>query len=218
VSEGPQPPEPGPGPPAPDAGPAAPRPRPRSHRASTPVSDAVRRFLAPLAAVTAVVVVIVLLLVLNGPGHDSGPGPALQSPPAVATTTATAAPVRTTPAPAPKRTSHRASPRPTLPVEEPPATAEPVAQKLPVTVLNNSRRTGLAHRAAAQLEAGGWPIRQVGNFTGRIPVSTVYYAPGQAASAQALAEQYEAVRRVHPRFRGLPGSGLTLVVTREWPA
>jgi hypothetical protein len=26
------------------------------------------------------------------------------------------------------------------------------------------------------------------------------------------------VQRVLPRFHGLPGSGLTLVVTREWPA
>jgi hypothetical protein len=90
--------------------------------------------------------------------------------------------------------------------------------KAPVTVLNNSRRYHLAARAAAQLSGGGWPIAAVGNFTGRIPVSTVYYVPGQEQVAQALARQFPAVARVHPRFRGLPGSGLTLVVTREWPA
>jgi len=211
VSEGPPP----PGLPAPEVGPGA-SGRPTSHRASTPVADSVRRFLAPLAAVTAVVVVIVLLLVLNGPGHSSGPGPALQPPPAAVTTTP--APVRTTPAPAAKKPTHHATPRRTPPVEEPPATATAAARKLPVTVLNNSRRTGLAHRAADQLTAGGWPIRQVGNFTGRIPVSTVYYASGQESAARALADQFPAVQRVHPRFRGLPGSGLTLVVTREWPA
>ena len=204
----------GPGPPPPDA----PQRRPTSHRASTPVSDALARFLAPLAAVTAVVVVIVLLLVLNG-GHDSGPGPALQSPSAVITTTSTPAPRTPSPTPSSERPTHRPSPHRTPPVEEPPATATAAAvARLPVTVLNNSRESGLAHRAAGQLSAGGWQIKLVGNFTGRIPVSTVYYAPGQEPVAERLARQFSAVQRVHPRFEGLPGSGLTLVVTREWPA
>jgi hypothetical protein len=90
--------------------------------------------------------------------------------------------------------------------------------KVPVTVLNNSRRSGLASRAAGQLERGGWHIAQIGNFRGRLPVSTLYYAPGQVEVANALARQFTAVQRVRPRFSGLPGSGLTLVVTRDWPA
>ncbi|MDQ1694712.1 MAG: hypothetical protein QOJ03_65 [Frankiaceae bacterium] len=159
----------------------------------------------------AVVIVIVLLLVLNGPGHTSGPGPALQ-PPTPLATTPPVTPTRThtpTPTPTPTRTA---------PVEEPSATTTPAVAKAPVTVLNNSRRSGLASRAAAQLSSGGWRIAEVGNFTGRIPVSTVYYVPGQKAVAQNLAHQFPAIQRVHPRFSGLPGSGLTLVVTREWPA
>jgi hypothetical protein len=105
-----------------------------------------------------------------------------------------------------------------VPVAEPSATAKPAAAKAPVTVLNNSRRSGLAHRAAAQVANGGWSIKYIGNFTGRIPESTVYYAQGQAAIAHAFAHQFSAVQRVLPRFQGLPGSGLTLVVTRDWPA
>jgi hypothetical protein len=89
---------------------------------------------------------------------------------------------------------------------------------LPVSVLNNSRRSGLAHRAADQVAAKGWPIAKIGNFTGRVPISTLYYAPGQLASAQRLAHLMPAIRRVEPRFSGLPTTGLTLVVTREWPA
>jgi hypothetical protein len=168
----------------------------------------------PLAAVAAVVLVIVLLLALNGRDHTSGPGPALQPPPTVPTTSATAAPPTATATPRP----NRPSPTRTAPVEQPSATAGPVVAKAPVTVLNNSRRTGLASRAADQLRSGGWSIAEVGNFTGRIPVSTLYYARGQERVAQALARQFDAVQRVHPRFSGLPGSGLTLVVTREWPA
>jgi hypothetical protein len=172
------------------------------------------RFGPPLGAVAAVVLVIVLLLVLNRPPHSSGPGPALQSPPPVPTSaTPTPAPSPSgtaTPTPTPKPT------KPTLPSTQPSATAQPV--QVPVTVLNNSRRRGLAHDAAGQLQAKGWPIARVGNFTGRIAASTVYYSPGQRAVAERLAHEFSAVQRVEPRFSGLPGSGLTLVVTRYWPA
>ena len=85
-------------------------------------------------------------------------------------------------------------------------------------MLNNSRRSGLAHQAAAQVQAKGWPIAKVGNFTGRVAISTLYYDAGQLASAQRLAQTMPAIQRVRPRFSGLPTSGLTLVVTREWPA
>jgi hypothetical protein len=87
-----------------------------------------------------------------------------------------------------------------------------------VTVLNNSRHQHLAADVAAQLAAHGWPIRKTGNFTGRIIATTVYYSSGQRASAQRLAREFHQIRRVEPRFRGLPGSGLTLVVTRDWSA
>ena len=191
---------------------------PRSHRAPVPKGEAMRRLVPPLAAVSAVVLVIVLLLVLNRPGHTSNPGasagPAVTSP--SPTVSATPSPsLSTSPSIAP---SARPTPQRTVPVAQPSATARPRVTKIPVTVLNNSRRQGLAARAAGQLSGGGWPIRSVGNFTGRIAESTAYYAPGQEAAAHALAHQFPAIRRVLPRFRGLPGSGLTLVVTRYWPA
>jgi hypothetical protein len=88
--------------------------------------------------------------------------------------------------------------------------------KVPVTVLNNSRRSGLGHQVAAEVQAKGWPIARVGNYRGRIAATTVYYASGQLAQAQALARQFPQIRRVEPRFAGLPGHGLTLVVTRDW--
>jgi hypothetical protein len=190
------------------SGPEAPR-RPVSHRAPVGAHESARRLVPPLAAVAAVVLVIVLLLVLNGPAHTSGPGPALQPPSSVPTSSSPS--VAPTPPPSPR-------PSRTAPVEPPPATATAAVAKVPVTVLNNSRRSGLASRAAGQLQHGGWPIAQVGNFRGRLPVSTLYYATGQADTAKALARQFAAVQRVRPRFSGLPGSGLTLVVTREWPA
>lgn len=91
-----------------------------------------------------------------------------------------------------------------------------VASPVPVLVLNNSRIPGLARRAASAFGAGGWPVRGTGNYTGRIPVTTVYYPAGLEAAARQFAARYPAVRRVLPRPASLPGSGLTVVVTREF--
>jgi hypothetical protein len=83
-------------------------------------------------------------------------------------------------------------------------------------VLNNSRVRGLAARGAALFRAAGWPVGTVGNLPGRTPVTTVYYAPGQRAAAQALAAAFPAIRSVQPRAAGLPGRGLIVVLTRDF--
>jgi hypothetical protein len=98
------------------------------------------------------------------------------------------------------------------------ATVAPAAPKLALTVLNNSNRAGLAKRAAARFAAAGWPIKLTGGFRGRVTATTVYYAPGQQASALALQRAFPAIERVRPRFAGLPGSGLTVVLIRSYPA
>jgi hypothetical protein len=165
--------------------------------------------------VTAVVAVVVLLLVLNSRPTPPGPGPgAVAEQPASSRTTPSTTPSSTA-------TTAAASTRSAPPVSEPPATQTPAqteAARLPVTVLNNSRVHHLASRVAAQLAAHGWPIRKTGNFTGRVIATTAYYGPGQRAAAERLAHEFGQIRRVEPRFRGLPGSGLTLVVTRDWSA
>jgi len=117
---------------------------------------------------------------------------------------------RPAPSPAP---SSAPSPAPTVP---PAASPSPPSLIVPVTVLNNSRRTGLAARGAARAQAAGWPVALVGNFRGRIPVTTAYYDPGLEASARALAHDVDGVVRVRPRFAGLPARGVVLVVTREF--
>ena len=98
----------------------------------------------------------------------------------------------------------------------PPAPAPPV--EVPLLVLNNSRISGLADRAAADFRAGGWPVRDTGNSRGRIRATTVYYPPGQEAVARELARRFPAVQRVLPRLPNLPGDGLTVVVTRDYAA
>src|SRR5205814_5435237 len=130
-----------------------------------------------------VVAVIALLLILNNRPTPAGPAPG-----AVAEKPASA---RISDSPTPTLSTAPAAP----PVSEPPATQTPASQApataavLPVTVLNNSRISHLASRVAADLRAHGWPVRKTGNFTGRIRTTTIYYAPGQRASAQRLARE-----------------------------
>lgn len=129
----------------------------------------------------------------------------------------------------PAAQSRAQPPPPSLPeLPAPPAPPAPVAARVPapeplpaavparpaLTVLNNSRVPALAARSARHYRDGGWPVAVVGNFRGRIARTTVYYEPGQQGPAEALAAEF-GVPRVLPRFAGLPGRGLTVVVTRD---
>ena len=189
--------------------------RPTSHRAATPASVIARKALPPLAAVTAVVLVVLLLIVLNSRPTPPGPAPGAVAQSADHQSTDAAPSSSATPSPTPSPTVSASLAPP--PVSPPPATQSPAQPAtVPVTVLNNSRRQGLAAHVAGEVRARGWPIRRTGNFTGRIAETTAYYAPGQRAYALRLAHQFGQIKRVLPRFRGLPGTGLTLVVTRDW--
>jgi hypothetical protein len=125
------------------------------------------------------------------------------------------------PSPAPQASvaPSAVAPVPTVGQSSPAAVSRPAtAPKLPLTVLNNSTRNKLADRAAREFRAAGWPIKLTGNFTGRVSETTVYYAPGQVESARLLARSFPQITRVRPRFDGLPGSGLTVVLTRSYDA
>lgn len=114
-------------------------------------------------------------------------------------------------------------PAPAVPMAPvPPAPSAPAAVRTgalpagpPLTVLNNSRLRGLEDRAAEEFRAGGWPVADVGGLGGRIRATTVYYDAGQRADAERLAQEY-GLPRVLPRLPNLPGTGLTVVVTRDW--
>jgi hypothetical protein len=123
-------------------------------------------------------------------------------------TPAPSAAAASTPAPSPA-----ATPAPT-PAPSPAATPAPAVA--PITVLNNSRIPLLAARAADRFSAAGWPVAATGNYRGRLSATTVFYGPGQEASARALAARFPGVERVQPRTATLPGSGLTVVLTRDF--
>jgi hypothetical protein len=54
-----------------------------------------------------------------------------------------------------------------------------------------------------------------GNFTGRLPVTTVFSQPGNEAAARTLARQFPKVTAVEPAPTSLKtGTVLTVVLTR----
>lgn len=130
--------------------------------------------------------------------------------PSAAATPSSAPPLLPTLSPSPSAEPLRPSPRPTLGPQAP--------ARAPLTVLNNSTISGLGADAAARFRAAGWTVADVGNIRGRYTYSTVYYGPGQFEAARALARQFPAIAVIEPRSRYplLPGSGLTVVVTRDF--
>ena len=92
------------------------------------------------------------------------------------------------------------------------------SQDIGVVVLNQTSRGGLASVAADRLRARGWTVTGVGNFTGIVPATTVYYPPGAEVAAQAAAESLPTPARTRPRFGNLSTSRLTVVVTDNYPS
>jgi hypothetical protein len=150
-------------------------------------------------AVAGVGLVVIAFLLL---GKDEPKGTPTVATPPVVTTTAPAVTVEPTAEPTVE------------PTAEPTTQPAAVAPMVPLTVLNNSRITGLAKTAAAKFRAGGWPVPETGNYRGQIDTTTIYYPPGQQASAERFGKQFGV--RVLPRFATLPGSGMTVVVTRDF--
>jgi len=146
------------------------------------------------------------------PGPPGAVGPAVVSPPGGADD-----PVIGTPSasgvPLPSDSSSAVD----EPAPEPEPTAVDAPARAPLTVLNHSRISGLAAKAADDFRDGGWEVVEVGNTRLSVAETTVFFEPGQEASAAALLAQFPAVRRSAPRPAGLPGRGLTVVVTREYP-
>ena len=174
-------------------------------------------------AVAGVAVVIVALLVVQGDPQDSSPTVVAALDSAVAGRPSVAA----TSQPSRKAARPAAIPVPGAAVPGTPTAAAPAAPPVPavaaspqvsspLTVLNNSRVKGLAEQAAAQFRSEGWADIRLGNYTGRLPVTTLYFEPGQQSEAQRLAARFPGIERVLPRFDGLPGTGLTVVVTGDY--
>lgn len=130
-------------------------------------------------------------------------------------TTASSEPIasHTTTAP-PTTAPTTASPAPTTattPAPKPKPKAAPVDRDIRVSVLNNTRTSGLASTVAAKVRAAGWTVAGVGNWRGAIPETTVYYPPGFEKQAQTLARDLD-FGRVRPLISPMRSDRLTLIL------
>jgi len=186
------------------------------------------RLLGVCCALVGVLLVIGGLVALRGKPASTATGAVASSGASSATATATSdPPVSPTPAANPSPTSAAPAPTTVPPTSTPPtptkaATGAGAPARAPLTVLNNTTRAHLAEQTAEEFRQGGWQVVQVGNYTGTISMTTVYYTPGSATeerAAEALAAQFTGISRVLSRFGGLPASvhGVIVVLAPDWP-
>jgi LytR cell envelope-related transcriptional attenuator len=106
----------------------------------------------------------------------------------------------------------------TVPAQETPTgpVTAPPELRSEVGILNGTDVEGLARRTQKILEAGGWPVPAIDTYSGDIEVTTVYYPPGEQASAQALAAQFPEIKAVEPTLPGLTSTRLVLILADDY--
>ena len=86
-------------------------------------------------------------------------------------------------------------------------------------VLNNTTRTGLADTAAGRFRSGGWTVSSTGNLINDIISTCAYYdtsVPSYKTAAAALMAQFPAIKRIAPKFTGLPAGPIVVVLTADY--
>ncbi|HET6210311.1 MAG TPA: LytR C-terminal domain-containing protein [Jatrophihabitans sp.] len=111
------------------------------------------------------------------------------------------------------------SPSPTASHSQGSATSSPAGSgRLPLVVLNNTSQVS-ASTAADRFRQGGWTVTDTNTFDGSILSTAVYYDPavsGAQAAADALQQQFPAIKRVKEKFDGLPDGPLIVVLTSDY--
>jgi hypothetical protein len=159
-----------------------------------------------LIAVLGVVVLIVAIIALRNPKHAG----------------TTAGSDTRTVTPSAPRTTHAASPshRPTSSTATPSSPSSGAIGSKPLVVLNNTTTPNLARDAAQRFERGGWKITSYDeNYRNDILSTAAYYdpdVPGAKAAATALQRQFPTIKRVVPKFAGLPDGPVVVVLTTDY--
>ena len=118
-------------------------------------------------------------------------------------------------------TSRHASPtrHPTSSSHSSGSSHSPSVKSVPLVVLNNTTISGLAQQAAQRFEQGGWTVTRYDNYQNDILSTCAYYdpsVPGAKTAADALQAQYPTIKRVKPKFPGLPSGPVVVVLTPDY--
>ena len=162
-------------------------------------------------AVLGVAVLVVAIIALRHPqGHTARAGAPTASP---TRNTVTARPASSSAAPSTPAPSTPSSPSTSA------SPSVPAGGKVPLVVLNQTSTIGLAAKAGATFQAGGWTVTSVGSLRNDVISTTAYYDPtvaGAQAAAEALQVQFPAVKRVLPKFAELPAGPIVVVLTSDY--
>jgi hypothetical protein len=187
---------------------------PRDPAEQGPIASVVRLFLGQLAAVIAIAAAITVVVTLLDPDDDSGLRTAGSGGGAVASDSPTGTPPTGDGSPAPSDSTAPTSPpatSTTAPATPVPSTTR-VAKPPKVDVLNQSAAGGSAATVAAQLEAIGWRIGRVDDFSGNVSTTTVYWLDrSDRKEARRLAKDLGGVR-VQPGFSTLVDNRLSVIL------
>jgi hypothetical protein len=171
-----------------------------------------QRIVGSLLAVLGVVVLVIAIIALRQPnGHQA----ALHTS-AVADSSSTGS---SAPAPSSTPPTSPSSSSPAAPTSTTPTVSTDPLKAIPLIVLNNTNKTGLADTAAGRFRAGGWTVTSTGNLVNTIASTVAYYDPSVAnaqAAATALQAQFPAIKRVVAKFSGLPAGPIIVVLTYDY--
>jgi len=175
---------------------------PGAHRARR---QPARYILPAVGAAIAVLLVGVGISGWFGSSQTASPSsPPLTQHSPLSTATVSSAPTPTpTPTPTPRASR---TPRPVVVAPAPPVV------HAPTVVLNETATRGLAAQVAAVLRSKHWVVTGIGNWSGFISSTTVYYPPGFEAAARSLAHDL-GVSRMRPSVPGMLFNRLTVVLT-----
>jgi cytoskeletal protein RodZ len=94
------------------------------------------------------------------------------------------------------------------------STGSQVQQDAPVVVLNGTKTSGLAAKAAQSLRADGWTIARTDNYRdGQIPTTVFYATPDLEATAEKIARQ---LGGVHVQENAAIGDSITVVLGNDY--
>lgn len=184
----------------------------------------VERTPSPLGRIVLPVVLMILAavalvgawrqLTVQDPNLAGGPGP---------TKSASVSPSPTPSASASSTASQKPSPTPTKSSASPTKSASPSAsavvidRSVPVTVLNGTRRTGLAARVADDLRAKGWTVVSIGNWRGGGVDTTTVFVVGRDDAAATMRRDLKAADATEEPIGAMRTNRITVVVMDDYP-
>lgn len=118
-----------------------------------------------------------------------------------------------------KSTPRRSTPAASSPALNGDSRTGAAVKSVPLIVLNNTMTSGLAQSAANRFESAGWTVTRYANYQNNILSTCAYYdpsVPGAKAAAQALQQQFPTIKRVAPKFSGLPSGPVVVVLTPDY--